>query len=130
MSCGDWDEFEDRTVRTIRPTAIPIQRPAQPDVLAQLEGKGAPCEYVLDYDHITIGRSAAAHVQIQSSTVSRMHMELRRTGSELTCTDLDSHNGIYLNGVKIHSAVLRDGDVLHIGDNVFVYRKGTEWVSS
>jgi len=130
MPSGEWDEFEDHTVRTLRPSKVPAQRTQRPDVLAQIEGTGSPCEFVLDFDRIVIGRSVNAHVQIQSSTVSRKHLELKRVGPEFSCTDLGSHNGVYLNGVKIHSAVLRDGDVLHIGDNVFVYRRGTEWISS
>jgi pSer/pThr/pTyr-binding forkhead associated (FHA) protein len=37
--------------------------------------------------------------------------------------DNDSHNGVLLNGVSVHSAVLRDGDVIHVADSVFVYRE-------
>jgi pSer/pThr/pTyr-binding forkhead associated (FHA) protein len=37
--------------------------------------------------------------------------------------DNDSENGVFLNGVKIHSAVLRDGDVIQMADNVFVYHE-------
>jgi pSer/pThr/pTyr-binding forkhead associated (FHA) protein len=37
--------------------------------------------------------------------------------------DNDSHNGILLNGVRVHSAVLRDGDVIHVADSVFVFRE-------
>ena len=38
-------------------------------------------------------------------------------------TDNDSRNGVLLNGVQVHSAVLHDGDVIAIADNVFVYRE-------
>ena len=37
--------------------------------------------------------------------------------------DNDSDNGVILNGAKIHSAVLRDGDVIQVADNVFVYHE-------
>jgi pSer/pThr/pTyr-binding forkhead associated (FHA) protein len=37
--------------------------------------------------------------------------------------DNDSRNGVFLNGVKVHSAVLRDGDVIQVADSVFVYHE-------
>ena len=33
-------------------------------------------------------------------------------------------NGIVLNGLKVHSAVLRDGDQVQLGDVVLSYREG------
>ena len=38
--------------------------------------------------------------------------------------DNDSHNGVFLNGVKVYSAVLRDGDVIQVADSIFVYSEG------
>ena len=40
--------------------------------------------------------------------------------------DLDSRNGVYLNGVKIHSAVLHGGDNLQLGSVVLVFHEGRE----
>ena len=45
-------------------------------------------------------------------------------GTDCVFFDNDSHNGIFLNGVKIHSAVLRDGDVIQAADSTFVYYEG------
>jgi len=51
-------------------------------------------------------------------------MLLTRSGPEYTCEDCDSTNGIYLNGVRVQSAVLREGDQIQISDVVFIYHDG------
>jgi pSer/pThr/pTyr-binding forkhead associated (FHA) protein len=38
--------------------------------------------------------------------------------------DLESSNGVFLNGVRVHSAALHEGDVIQIGDAVLVFREG------
>ena len=50
-----------------------------------------------------IGRSADADIRFLSSLVSRFHLSLEREEIELICRDLDSHNGLILNGIKVHS---------------------------
>jgi pSer/pThr/pTyr-binding forkhead associated (FHA) protein len=56
--------------------------------------------------------------------LSRSHLSLTFIDEEFVCHDLDSSNGVYLNGVRIHSATLRDGDQLQLGAIVLVYREG------
>lgn len=95
-----------------------------PPMLRQIDGPGAPREFALELDSIIVGRSQQAHISIESTRISRRHMSLERSGPEYVCSDLDSANGVYLNGVKAHSAVLREGDTLQIGDVVLVYHEG------
>ena len=57
--------------------------------------------------------------------ISRKHVVITKNGAEFRCRDLDSANGLYLNGVKAHSAVLHDGDAIQIGDVVFVFHEGS-----
>jgi pSer/pThr/pTyr-binding forkhead associated (FHA) protein len=47
---------------------------------------------------------------------------LQRDG-EVSFVDLDSANGVYLNGVLAYSAVLRDGDLLEMGDCAFIFHE-------
>ena len=98
------------------------------DILSLIEGPGAPKKYMLSIDTV-IGRSPEANIQIRSNMVSRKHISLKRENSELICTDLMSHNGLFLNGIKIHSATLRDGDTIQIGDVIFLYNQGVQWTS-
>ena len=92
--------------------------------LEQIEGDGAPREIPLDRAEHSIGRSAEADVRVGSQRASRLHALLLRRGNEIVLRDNESHNGVFLNGVKINSAILRDGDVIQVADSAFVYREG------
>ncbi len=121
---GD-DHFDgDATVVTDR-TLVPVVRSyTRVSRLEQLKGPGAPRVYTLELDETIVGRASQAHICIESSLISRRHMALRRSGVQFTCADLNSANGIYLNGVKAHSAILHEGDTIQLGDVVLVFREG------
>jgi len=116
---------EQPTVALEAPLQTALHRSKKPFVLEQLQGPGAPRQFVLDLDNIVVGRSLQATISVESGAISRQHFALKRNGAEFTCTDLNSSNGVYLNSVKTHSAVLREGDVIQIGDVVFVYHEGS-----
>jgi|GEM_PF-3314906 len=64
-----------------------------------------------------IGRSSAADVCLQSSRVSRSHVECFRENDIIRIRDLGSSNGTYVNGRKIvEPATLQEGDRVSIGD--------------
>lgn len=88
------------------------------------EGPGAPAEFRLDRPEIVIGRDEQAGIPVTSAKASRRHAVLRLKQDEYVLHDEGSRNGVYLNGLRIHSAVLRVGDVVQIGDLVFVYSEG------
>jgi pSer/pThr/pTyr-binding forkhead associated (FHA) protein len=102
-----------------------VRRPGKPFVLQLVQGPGAPREFVLDIEEIVVGRSLQAHISVESHLISRRHIVLKKHGPEYVCLDLDSKNGMFLNGVKVHSAVLREGDTIQIGDVVLVYNEGS-----
>ena len=89
-----------------------------------MAGPGAPREFALEFDETVLGRSLSATISIESSGISRQHAVIKRSGPEFSVTDLNSANGIYLNGVKTHSAVLRQGDTLQLGEVIFVFHEG------
>lgn len=108
----------------VHPAISAVPRPKKPFLLEQVAGPGAPRSFTLDLDETVLGRSVSANISIESSGISRKHAAVRRAGPEFSVTDLDSANGIYLNGVKTHSAILREGDTLQLGDVVFVFHEG------
>lgn len=91
--------------------------------LRQMDGPGAPQDFPLTGARYVVGRSSEVSVSVPSSLLSREHMAVERGESEYRAIDLDSRNGIFLNGIRIHSAILRHGDVVQLGDVVFEYHE-------
>jgi len=91
--------------------------------LELLEGEGPLREITIEGDELTIGRAADTHFRLSSKRASRLHAFFRVRGTDCILRDNDSHNGVYLNGVKIYSAVLREGDVIQVAESIFVYHE-------
>ncbi len=62
-----------------------------------------------------IGRSPLCRVQLASQTVSKFHAGLVHTAKGTWIVDLLGKDGTYVNGVRVRSARLDDGDRLRIG---------------
>ncbi len=91
--------------------------------LSEFTSEGTQRNIRLDREETIIGRATDADIQLASKKTSRRHACLRLVGTDCVLLDKDSNNGVFLNGVQIHSAVLHDGDVIQVGDNVFVYHE-------
>lgn len=64
----------------------------------------------------TVGRSARAEFIVEAALVSRLHCRLTADASnQLLVEDLESTNGIFVNGEKMDRATLKSGDVLSVG---------------
>jgi hypothetical protein len=63
----------------------------------------------------TIGRTPDNDLQVDASFVSRHHAVLLLTGNQTVIEDLNSTNGVYLNGTRITRETLSDGDVVMVG---------------
>jgi chromosome segregation ATPase len=68
-----------------------------------------------------IGRAVGCELHIDSSSVSRHHALIVAGTREAIIEDLNSTNGVILNGRKVTRQVLSDGDILTIGDIQFRY---------
>lgn len=62
-----------------------------------------------------IGRSPECDVQIPSNRVSRKHACVDFRNEEYHMRDLDSTNGVFVNGIKVVKCVLRNMDQIEIG---------------
>jgi septal ring factor EnvC (AmiA/AmiB activator) len=69
-----------------------------------------------------IGRAAGCELQIDSQSVSRHHAMLLKGTREVIVEDLNSTNGVLVNGRKVTRHMLTDGDVLTIGETQFQCR--------
>lgn len=66
-----------------------------------------------------IGRAPGCELHIESSSVSRHHSLVLCSASEVVIEDLNSTNGVLVNGRRISRQSLGDGDVLTIGEAQF-----------
>lgn len=62
-----------------------------------------------------IGRSLAAHVRFDDTTVSRRHAVVHREGDHTRLLDDRSLNGVFVNGERVEWHELSDGDEIFIG---------------
>jgi pSer/pThr/pTyr-binding forkhead associated (FHA) protein len=73
-----------------------------------------------------IGRSKDSDIQLADSNMSRRHAELRQEGTAYWIVDLDSTNGIELNGRRVKRAKLDEGDTVTLGSTDLVFERVTE----
>ena len=70
-----------------------------------------------------IGRSRDCDIQLEDSNVSRRHAEVRQEGASYWIVDLDSTNGIEVNGQRQKRAKLEDGDRVKLGATELLFRR-------
>jgi hypothetical protein len=75
--------------------------------------------FELSTDVMTLGRADDNDIIIKSESVSRNHASFRLTDDGYMIADNQSKNGIIVNGVQTNDALLRDNDLVQIGDLVF-----------
>ena len=86
-------------------------------------------EIVLNDDGFVIGSSTqGTDYQLEGTGISRRHIRFYKEDENVCCEDLDSTNGIKINGVKLDGrkskkAVLKDGDCIKIGLEEFYFRQ-------
>ena len=89
--------------------------PAGSALLIVKRGPSDGSRFLLDVDVTTAGRHPNAEIFLDDVTVSRKHAEFKRDGNGFSVTDLASLNGTYLNGSRVDSAKLSDGDEVQVG---------------
>ena len=103
---------------------LPTRLLRRPHMLQLIAGGDQPRTISLGNDAVTIGRSNSADVRIMSADLSRKHALVERTRWGYRIVDLGSRNGVYVNEVRAHSCVLRDGDTVQLGNVVMIYLEG------
>jgi hypothetical protein len=71
--------------------------------------------FVIDRDRAVIGRSQRCDYVLSDPNVSRRHFELQLRGADWYLVDLDSTNGVTVNGRRVASSRLEPGDVIVAG---------------
>jgi pSer/pThr/pTyr-binding forkhead associated (FHA) protein len=83
--------------------------------LVMVAGPEAGAEYDLTVNLYVIGRSDEANLRIDDPSISRAHARLDGDEQQWTISDLDSINGIVVNGNRRDDYLLKSGDVIELG---------------
>jgi hypothetical protein len=105
------------------PAPEPAEPPALFAPLRLLLLPGGPCVELSRPDTL-IGRHSDADVRLALPDVSRRHCRLVYAHNCWQVFDLNSLNGIFVNGNRVQQATLDQGDRLRIGGLVFEVRLG------
>lgn len=97
------------------PPTVPV--PAGPQIVLRITaGAGEGLTIPLNGPAITLGRQVDNTLPLADRKVSRYHARIERVDNSWVITDLDSTNGIRLNGLPVTRAGLSPGDFLYLGD--------------
>ena len=87
-----------------------------------LSGPDAGAEYELSKEQMMVGRSPGAYVNVNDGFASRKHAELHYIDNAYRLHDLESKNGVFVNGRRLAAggtAWLEDGDEVQFASTRF-----------
>jgi transcriptional regulator with GAF, ATPase, and Fis domain len=67
-------------------------------------------------------RDGELFIEVPDHRMSTRHAELRRSLGRFVIEDLQSKNGVVINGQKLSRALLEDGDRFELGHTLFLFR--------
>lgn len=102
-------------VMEVSPRRGPTDRPAH---LRVVRGGEPGSEFPLSGTRMVAGRRSDCDVFLDDPTVSRQHAAFVRRGTDWWVIDLDSTNGVRVNGADIAERVIHPGDRIELGEAV------------
>lgn len=89
--------------------------------LVTLSGASQGITFTLIEDFTYIGRGRGNHISLQDPSTSRNHCVINKQQDVYVIKDLDSTNGIRVNGTPVREATLQHEDRIEVGDSVFIF---------
>jgi type II secretory pathway predicted ATPase ExeA len=121
-----WQEYTARTHTHLPATRMedttPHLRPPVGRVVLTMRGVQLD-QAMLVPGRFVIGRTTDNDMQVDSKFVSRHHMQLVTTVDGCVVEDLNSTNGVYLNGKRVRRHRLQPGDVIKLGMHDLTYTR-------
>lgn len=105
----------DRSMTSSGSSAASRQRLALRFISGKYQGGEFPID---DAKEIVIGRSSDLDMVLVEEMVSRRHARIAIDADGVTIEDMGSTNGTFVNGEKVRSATLREGDRVLIGTSI------------
>ncbi len=85
------------------------------DLILIVSGKTAE-RYQVTSEGLFIGRGPDNHISIQDQLISRRHARVWLENGEPHIEDLESRNGVQVNGKSVQSTPLSAGDIINLGN--------------
>ncbi len=88
--------------------------------LIVVSGKSRGYFFPLEERTMIVGRDEICDIQVMGNLISRRHVKIRfePQGKTFLATDLQSTNGVFVNGQQIsHEVRIQDGDTFTIGES-------------
>ncbi len=121
-----WQEYAARTHTHLPTTSIdetaPQPRPPVGRVVLTMKGVQLD-QALLVPGRFIIGRTTDNDMQVDSKFVSRHHMQLVTSMDDCFVEDLNSTNGVFLNGKRVRRHKLQPGDVIKLGMHEITYSR-------
>lgn len=89
--------------------------------LVCLAGPDVGRVFLLDIVPAVIGRDVGVDLRLADDRASRRHARIAREDDALLIEDLDSSNGMLVNGAKKKIHLLAHGDRIQLGGTLLVY---------
>jgi Protein of unknown function (DUF3662)/Inner membrane component of T3SS, cytoplasmic domain len=96
----------------------------EPREIAVLSFAGG--EFELPSHPVVLGRSKDCEIRLADPNVSRRHAEVRPDGDGWTIVDLDSTNGIEVDGKRVKELALRDGTRFTLGSTEISFSQAAD----
>jgi pSer/pThr/pTyr-binding forkhead associated (FHA) protein len=94
--------------------------------LVGVQGQYSAQRFTLAQTPFIVGREFTNTLQFRSQLVSRHHAAILLHGRDYVFIDLNSLNGVTVNGEHINDErVLQDGDLIAFGDEIFRFERSS-----
>jgi adenylate cyclase len=77
--------------------------------------------FELEADEVVVGRAADAALVLEDGHASRRHAAIARDSGRFIIRDLNSGNGLFVNGERVSQTQLTGGDVIQVGHSRLVF---------
>ena len=111
------------SLQRVPPQHAAILRGVIPRLLIE-DAQGRKSVFELDMKELVMGRAADAGLVLEDGRASRRHACITRHSGVSAICDLNSGNGLYVNGQRVSEKVLANGDVIQIGRSRLVVEDG------
>ena len=115
------DPAATRPDMAVPPGAGATARVPIPRIVKQVD-RGPAEEFALTPGTTSIGRSPKNQISLPFAEVSRHHANVVFTADGYRIVDLNSGNGVLVNGKRVTDCLLADGDVIQIGMQKLTFR--------